>query len=34
VVPSAGTPEEFAALIGRDIETVRNIVARVGIKAD
>jgi len=34
VVPSAGTPEEFAALIGRDIETVRTIVARVGIKVD
>ena len=34
VVPSPGTPEEFGGFIAREIEVVRGIVARAGIKLD
>ncbi len=34
LVPSAGTPEEFGTFIANEIEVVRKIVARAGIKAN
>jgi tripartite-type tricarboxylate transporter receptor subunit TctC len=34
VVPSPGTPEEFGAFVGREIEVVRGIVTQAGIKLD
>ena len=34
VVPAPGTPEEFGAFIAREIDVVRGIVARAGIKLD
>ena len=34
LVPSPGTPEEFGTFIAREIEVVRKIVARAGIKVD
>ena len=34
LVPSPGTPEEFGAFIANEIEVVRKIVARAGIKVD
>ncbi|WP_258397027.1 hypothetical protein [Cupriavidus alkaliphilus] len=32
--PAGGTPQQFAALIGRKVKTRSGIVARLGIKAD
>ena len=34
VVPAPGTPDEFGAFIAREIDVVRGIVARAGIKLD
>jgi tripartite-type tricarboxylate transporter receptor subunit TctC len=34
LVPSPGTPEEFGTFIAKEIEVVRKIVARAGIKID
>ncbi len=34
VVPAPGTPEAFGAFIAREIDVVRGIVARAGIKLD
>ena len=34
LVPYPGTPEEFGALIAKEIEVVRKIVAQAGIKFD
>ena len=34
LVPSPGTPEEFGTFIAKEIEVVRKIVARAGIKVD
>jgi tripartite-type tricarboxylate transporter receptor subunit TctC len=34
IVPSPGTPEEFGTFIANEIEVVRKIVARAGIKAN
>jgi tripartite-type tricarboxylate transporter receptor subunit TctC len=34
LVPSPGRPEEFGAFIAKEIESVRKIVARAGIKVE
>lgn len=34
LIPSPGTPEEFGAFIAKEIEVVRKIVAKAGIKID
>ena len=34
IVPSPGTPEEFGAIIAKEIDTVRNIVTQAGIKLE
>lgn len=34
LIPSPGTPEEFGTFIAKEIEVVRKIVARAGIKVD
>jgi tripartite-type tricarboxylate transporter receptor subunit TctC len=34
LVPASGTPEQFRALIGKDIQLWRKVVTDIGLKAE